>query len=309
MRKINWDSVAEELKKSSEKKFEKKVDTNLYQPKLENNSATVVMRFLPAPEGDVATHIAKVMNHSHKDPKTGKWLIAKCPQTNGRTEQCPICDYASREWKQGNKGIAKLFHKPSFFVNVLVIKDTNTPENNGKIFVYRLGKKLYEKIVNTMNPSEEDRDAGIEPIPVFDYEHGANFILKAKIVEFTNERTKEKETQVNYDESKFSTPSMISIDGKTPLKEKEVDALIEPKLISLKSYMTDELESYEKLTDRLNRFLGVTAQSSNKGSFEETMEDAEQEEKKQTRTTSFSPKSSDDEPSDEEFFRNLRDGN
>lgn len=305
MRKINWDNVVEELKSVEGKKFEKKVDVNLYSPKLVNDTATVVMRFLPAPEGDVATHIAKVMNHSHKDPVSGKWLIAKCPRTNGYGEKCPVCEYASEQWKGGNKKIAKLFHKPSYFVNVLIIKDSNTPENNGKILVYRLGKKLYEKIMNTMNPSEEDRAAGISPIPVFDYEHGANFILKAKVVSFVNEKTGEKETNLNYDESKFSTPSMISIDGKTPLKEKEVDALIEPKLISLKTYMEDDIDSYDKLYDRLNRFLGVKVTvSESSGDFEDTLAESSREEKSR-KTTSFTPKSEEPE-SDDDFFRNLR---
>lgn len=287
MRKINYDAIKDELA-NSEKKNYKKVDEKLYTPKLVNESAVVLMRFLPAPEGDVTSNIAKVLNHSYKDKNTGKWLITKCPRTNGWEEKCPICDYASDKWhndkyvgKAGNKKIAGLFHKPSYFANILVIKDINTPENNGKIFTYRFGTKLYDKLHGKMFPSDEAKELGEVPVNIFDYEHGANFTLKVKVVNYKDKETGESESNRNYDDSVFSIPSMISLDGKKPLTEAQVDEFIEPNLIPLKPYMEDDMESFEKISDRLNRFLGVQVSASSesapassgtvKGSFEETL--------------------------------------
>lgn len=250
-RKIDWDAVSKDMEVLTTKKtYERKVDTNLYSPKLKDGSADVVLRFLPTPEGDLNVPAAIVYSHAFQ--VNGKWVIAKCPQSLGKTHKCPICDEASNRWRSGNKSqlTKSMFHKFSAYVNVLVIKDLNTPENNGKVFVMRLGKKLYQKLIDKMNPSPEALEMGDEPIHIFDYWKGANFKLKIRTVDFVN-YAGEKDTTVNYDSSEFASVSKLGTDA-------EID-VIESKLIPLKTYIEDEQESLDKLQARLDRAFGESA--------------------------------------------------
>lgn len=251
-RKIDWDAVSKDMVMVNTKKtFERKVDTNLYSPKLKDGSADVVLRFLPTPEGDLDVPAAIVYSHSFQ--VNGKWVIAKCPQSLGKTHKCPICDAASNRWRSGNKSkvTKNMFHKFSAYVNVLVIKDLNTPENNGKVFVMRLGKKLYQKLMDKMNPSPEALEMGDEPIHIFDYWKGANFKLKIRTVDFVN-ASGEKDTTVNYDSSEFASVTKIGTDA-------EID-VVESKLIPLKPYIEDKQESLENLQARLDRAFGEAEQ-------------------------------------------------
>ena len=262
VRKIDWNVINDEMKNLGKKpekpKYEKKVDENLYVTKLKDGKSTVLLRFLPTPEGDLKMPIAEVHSHAYMS-ESGKWLIHKCPKTISKTAKCPTCDEASKNWNGGNQALAKkLFKTTRYFVNVLIIQDFNTPENDGKIFVMRFGKKLLEKINKKMFPSDEDIACGEEAIPVFDYENGMNFKLVIKEIEMKNEKTGKKETQLNYDSSEWSkVQTKISIDGKKSLSEAEINTLIEPNLIPLKPYTElDSNENYEALKVRLDKFLG-----------------------------------------------------
>lgn len=262
VRKINWNVINDEMKnlgkKDEKPKYEKKVDENLYKIKMKDGKSTVLLRFLPTPEGDLEMPIAEVHSHSYKSD-SGKWLIHKCPKTVSKTAKCPTCDHGSKLWNGGEKDNAtNFFKKTKFFVNVLIIQDFNTPENDGKIFVMMIGKKLLEKINKKMYPSEEDLACGEEAVNVFDYEEGMNFKMVVKEIVMKNTKTGKEETQRNFDSSEWSkTSTKISIDPKKPLTDAEINTLIEPNLIQLAPYVKlDSNENYEALKVRLDKFLG-----------------------------------------------------
>lgn len=262
IRKINYDAMAEEMKnlgqKAPTKTYEKKVDEHLYIPKLKDGMATVLLRFLPPPENDIPLLIAEEHRHAVKR-EDGKWLICRCPKTVSKTAKCPICEEGTSQWNAGNKNLAKeLFKKTKYFVNVLVINDINNPENNGKIFVMRIGKKLLGKINAKMYPSETDISLGDEAVNVFDYENGMNFKLVIKEIEMKNEKTGKNETTINYDSSEWSkTTTRIGSDPKKPFSDKEIEEFVEKNLIPLKSYVEAEQgTTYESLKKRVDWFFG-----------------------------------------------------
>ena len=292
-RTIDWNAVGAELKASTEKKkYVREIDPNLYEPKLNaEGSFDGIIRFLPSPAGE-NVQIATVYSHSFE--VNGKWLISKCPQTLGRTHKCPICEYSSSKWVRNpvkdspeefkNKETVKQFKKGSYYINVLIIKDNNSPENNGLVKIFRLPKKIYAKIVAKMNPSEEDVLAGESPEPVMDFVKGANFKLKIrskKVNGFTN-------LQKDYDLSEFASSSKIGPD--------EYIEEIDSKLISLLPYVQSEIETYEKLQGRLDRVLGVTTQSPSGQAVE------------RSSGSSNVVKDTSEEDEDDEFLRKLREG-
>jgi len=275
IRKINWESVANEMANVGKKGiFEKKVDTNIYKYKTKNGESTVLLRFLPAPIGDIELPYAEVFNHSYSN--NGKLLLEKCPQSMSKTNKCPVCEYGTKLWRNGDKEDAKqFFHQASYYVNVLIINDINTPENNGKIFVLKIGKGLFKKIKDKMSPSEEDIALGATAINVFDYEEGLNFKLKITEKKIIDNRTKKEIIVPNYDGSSFvDTPTKIGVDPKKPFTEKEIDENVEKKLIPLKPYIFDEVKDYVKLKERLNRVLGIESNETYSDGFEKSMENS-----------------------------------
>jgi len=298
VRKINWENVASEMSNVGKKPtFEKKVDANLYKYKAKNGESTVLLRFLPAPIGDIELPYAEVFHHSYE--ANGKLLLEKCPQSMSKTNKCPVCEYGTKLWRNGDKEDAKnFFHQVSYYVNVLIINDINTPENNGKIFVLKLGKGLFKKLKDKMAPSDEDVAMGAVAVNVFDYEEGCNF--KLKIAEKKIKSRKGDDIIVpNYDGSTWvETPTKIGIDPKKPFTEQEIEEKIEKNLIPLKPYIFDGQKEYSALQDRLNRVLGRSDESGeHSDGFEQTMA--------QGSSDKYAATNEDDE---KEFLKNLLGG-
>lgn len=196
--------LAEQLQQlSGSQKFEKDpAEWTITTDKAGNGSATI--RFLPAKgeNGEVVPFV-KVYNHSFKDPATGKWYIENCPTTLGRPyDDCPVCRSNGPLYEAGKNGdkasadlASKRSRKLSYWANIVVIKDENNPEAQGKVFKYRFGKKIFEKI-------QAMADSKIEEIPsmdVTDVFEGANFYLKVKQVSGF----------ANYDDSTFGPQSEL----------------------------------------------------------------------------------------------------
>lgn len=265
IRKVNYDALANEMKtlgqKAPTKTFEKKVDENLYKTKLKDGMSTVLLRFLPPLDNDIPLLIAE--EHRHAMTRAdGKWFSCRCPKTVSKSAKCPVCDEGSAEWNKGNKNFAKdLFKKTKYYVNVLIINDINTPENNGKIMVLRIGKKLLGKINSKMFPSDTDVALGDEAVNVFDYENGLNFKMVIKEIEMKNEKTGKNETTINYDSSEWSKSiTRIGLDPKKPFTDKEIEELVDANIIPLKSYIEPETNySFDSLKKRLDWFLGRTS--------------------------------------------------
>jgi hypothetical protein len=196
-RSNSLDKLLGEVKKENapqEKKSYK--DERLWKPEVDKSgNGYAVIRFLPAVEGEDMPW-AKVWNHAFQGP-TGQWYIENSLTTLGNND--PVSEMNSAYWNTGiesDKEIArKQKRKLQYFSNIYVVSDSKHPENEGKVFLFRYGKKIFDKIMDAMQPAFE----GETPINPFDFWEGANFKLKIRKVA----------GYWNYDSSEFETKSAI----------------------------------------------------------------------------------------------------
>ncbi|ADO99105.1 single-stranded DNA binding protein [Cyanophage S-RIM44] len=241
----NFDFLQKELTKSS---TEGGADERLWKPELDaSGNGYAVLRFLPAPEGE-ALPWAKVYSHAFQGP--GGWLIDNCLTTNG--DKCPVCAHNNGLWNSGvesDKEIArKQKRKLSYYSNIYVVTDPKHPDNEGKVFLYKFGKKIHDKILAAMQPEFQDET----PVNVFDFWEGANFKLKIKTVA----------GYWNYDSAEFDSPSALSAD------DDELETIYSQQH-SLEAFTNaSEFKSYDALEDRLNNVLGLRKAAVAAPSFE-----------------------------------------
>lgn len=169
--------------------------------KLEGDKAgngTATIRFLPKTDTDELPWV-RIFSHGFQGP-TGKWYIENSLTTLG--EQDPVSELNTTLWNSGveaNKKIAQnQKRRLSYIANVMIVSDPKHPENEGKVFLFKFGKKIFDKIMDKARPTFEDE----KPVNVFDFDQGANFKL----------RMRKKDGFTNYDESVFSDPSAIGDD-------------------------------------------------------------------------------------------------
>ena len=194
-----------------------------------------VIRFLPAPDGEDLPFV-KVYSHAFQGP--GGWLIDSCLTT--LKQKCPICEHNSGLWNSGmdsNKEVArKQKRKLTYMSNIYVVKDPTNPENEGKVFLFKYGKKIFDKLTEAMQPEFEDET----PIDPFDFWTGANFKLKAKNVAGYR----------NYDSSEFASQGAL-------LNDDDAMEAIWKKQYSLAEFVSpDQFKSYEEMKKRLDSVLG-----------------------------------------------------
>lgn len=247
------------------------VDDRIWKPQLDKSgNGYAVIRFLPAPDGEDLPW-AKVYNHAFQGP--GGWLIDSCLTSIGG--KCPVCESNSELWNSGsdaNKDLARTRkRKLSYYSNIYVVKDPSSPENEGKLFLFKYGKKIFDKIMAAMQPEFEDET----PINPFDFWEGADFKLKIKKVA----------GYWNYDSSEFTSPS--------PLLEGDDESLesLWKKQYSLNEFVNPEnFKSYDELKKRLDYVLGV--RGSSKTEDRETMEEEQSwESERRGETVSSMPES------------------
>jgi hypothetical protein len=213
-------------------------DERIYKAELDKTgNGFVVIRFLPAPEGEDVPW-AKMYSHGFQGPG-GSWFIENSLTTLGQKD--PVSEYNRTLWNSGNEKdketVRKQKRKLSYYSNIYVVKDPANPANEGKVFLFKYGKKIFDKIMEAMQPEFEDET----PINPFDFWQGANF--KLKIVK--------KDGYWNYDKSEF--------DRVAPLLDDD-DALeaIWKKCYSLSAVTApDQFKSYEELERRMNMVLGL----------------------------------------------------
>jgi hypothetical protein len=212
-------------------------DDRFWRPELDQSSnGYAVIRFLPACEGEDLPW-AKYYSHGFQGP--GGWYIENSRTTLG--EKDPVSEVNSKLWNSGvesDKDIARSRRRRTSYVsNIMIVSDPANPENEGKIFLYRYGKKIFDKIKESMQPEFQDEDA-INP---FDFWGGADFKLKIRRVAGF----------INYDKSEFSPP--------TPLIEGDDDGLerIWKQQYALSEFTNpDNYKSYDELKTRLNEVVG-----------------------------------------------------
>jgi hypothetical protein len=172
-------------------------DKNEWKLKDDNGVGTAVIRFLPSKNEANPSPFVKLVNHGFK--KNGQWYIENCTSTHGDFDSCPVCKYMNDNdsYNTNNAEYKLMKRKTSFWANILVIKDSAVPANEGKVFKFRFGQKIMDKINQMV---EVDTDIGEVPVDVTCPFDGANFVLKCKKVgEFKN-----------YDDSKFMNQTEIA---------------------------------------------------------------------------------------------------
>ena len=199
------------------------------------NNGYAVIRFLPAPDGEDLPFV-KVYSHAFQGP--GGWLIDSCLTT--LNQKCPVCEHNGQLWNSGidsNKEVArKQKRKLTYVSNIYVVKDPANPDNEGKVFLFKYGKKIFDKLTEAMQPEFEDETA-IDP---FDFWTGANFKLKAKSVAGYR----------NYDSSEFAAQGAL-------LNDDDAMEAIWKKQFSLAEFIApDQFKSYEEMKKRLEVALG-----------------------------------------------------
>ena len=215
------------------------VDDRLWKPVMDKSgNGYAVIRFLPAVEGEDMPW-AKVWNHAFQCP-TGQWYIENSLTTVGQND--PVSEMNSAYWNSGvesDKEIArKQKRKLQYFANIYVVEDPANPQNEGKVMLYRFGKKIFDKCMESMQPAFKDETA-VNP---FDFWEGANFKLKLRKVE----------GYWNYDKSEFESPSAL-FDNDDELEE-----------VWKKEYPLSEFtaptnfKSYDELKKRLDMVLAGT---------------------------------------------------
>ncbi len=199
-----------------------------------------VIRFLPAKEGEDLPWV-RYWDHGFKG-STGLWYIENSLTSIGQED--PVSEANSVLWNTGrdeDKATARERKRRLHYVsNVLVVSDPANPQNEGKVFLYRYGKRIFDKVMDVMQPQFADE----APINPFDFWEGADFKIKIRKVE----------GWVNYDKSEFSPSSALHNNDDTLLEETY------KKIYSLSEF-TDpgNFKSYDELKAKLNRVLGVDA--------------------------------------------------
>ena len=216
------------------------VDERIWKPVMDKTgNGFAIIRFLPAPKGEELPWV-KLWNHAFQGP-TGQWYIENSLTTINQND--PVSELNSKFWNSGvesDKEIArKQKRKLQYYSNIYVVKDSANPENEGKVFLYRFGKKIFDKVMETMQPAFEDET----PVNPFDFWEGANFKLKLRKVD----------GYWNYDKSEFEKPSAL-LNG----DDAELEALW-GKQHSLKEFTEPtNFKSYDELKTRLNTVLSGT---------------------------------------------------
>ena len=235
----NLDKLSKAIEKLNTSETPTKED-NFWKPEVDKaGNGYAVIRFLPQPsvDGDDALPWAKVFNHGFQGP--GGWYIENSLTTLNQKD--PVSEYNSQLWNSGieaNKEVArKQKRRLSYIANIYVVEDSKNPQNQGKVFLYKFGKKIFDKINEAMNPAFEDE----KPLNPFDMWEGANFKLKIRKVEGYQ----------NYDKSEFESPSALLND------DAKLEAIWK-KEYSLKEFLLPEnFKSYDELKARLDKVLGL----------------------------------------------------
>jgi len=213
-------------------------DTRFWKPEVDKSgNGYAVIRFLPAPQGEDVPFV-RVWDHGFQGP-TGKWFIEKSLTTIGQKD--PVSEYNTMLWNSGiqaNKDLVRKYKRRlSFYSNIYVVKDPSNPQNEGQVFLFKYGKKIFDKLNDMMNPEFEDET----PRNPFDFWEGADFKLKIRNVEGYR----------NYDKSEFDSPRALKDN------DEQLEKLWKTQH-SIKEFIDPEnFKSYDELKQKLYSVLAL----------------------------------------------------
>ena len=234
------EKLTEQVNKLNDKSSEKKSyeDTRFWKPTVDKaGNGMAVVRFLPAAEGEDMPWV-QLFSHSFQGP-TGQWYIENSLTTLNKKD--PVSEYNTMLWNSGvesdKETARKQKRKLQYIANVYIVKDPSNPDNDGKVFLFKFGKKIFDKLNDLMNPEFEDET----PVNPFDLWEGANFKLKIRKVEGYQ----------NYDKSEFDSPAALSED------DDELERIWKAQN-KLSEFITEgNFKSYDELKARLNKVLNL----------------------------------------------------
>jgi hypothetical protein len=298
---FNWEKIKGDIEK--ETKSKKKGDPRIFKPDWKAAIAKkkfYTLRFLPDKEGNPFAHY---YSHSFQYPASDgsqkKWYINNCISTFGWDPKCPICGKNSEYYNSAYESDKKLGkerqRQQNWISNILVVNDPINPENNGEVFLYRYGYKIYQKLETQMFPKETDlEDPDFEEFMPFDLFEGADFKLKIK----------KQGDYPNYDESSFSSPKPI-FNG----DEDKIDEIMS-KVYDLSEFTDPKnYPTVEETIKQVGHLLGVTPtlneedeedEDENDGNFEETETNNEADQEADQEDTNSQREVHDDSVDDEE---------
>lgn len=272
-------------------------DDRIWAPAVDKaGNGYAIIRFLPAKEGEDLPWV-RFWDHGFKGP-TGRWYIENSLTSIGQSD--PVGEINSVLWNSGNekdKEIARDRKRRLHYVsNILVLSDPANPDNEGKVFLYKYGKKLFDKIMDIMQPQFQDET----PVNPFDFWAGANF--KLKIRNFEGYR--------NYDKSEFEGASEMLGGDESKLEK------IYNSLYSLKDFIDpSNYKSYADLKRKLIEVLGaealggtMTAEASVETSTN-VSKTADETPAYSSKESQFETSSADDDDDSLSYFAKLAQGN
>lgn len=293
----NFEKLNQELSKlNSGGGFQE--DTRYWQPTVDSaGNGYAVIRFLPGQEADPFPFV-RLWHHGFKGP-TGQWYIENCLSTLKKDD--PVMEYNNILWnstdndKSPEREQARAQkRKLSYISNIYVVDDPAKPENNGKVFLFKYGKKIYDKLNELMNPQFEDE----KPADPFNFWDKDSVVFKLKIRKVEGYR--------NYDKSEFVGAGPLSDD------EEEMEKVYES-VHSLAEIVDEKnFKSYDELKKKLDKVLGLatTSLAPTNTKKEEVREELKEEDTpplKADPEPSIKSSSFADDDDDDDFFARIMD--
>ena len=208
----------------------KKDSDGYYQPAIDKSgNGSAVLRFLPELPGEDPW--VRLLNHAFQ--VDGKWFIEHCPST--LNQRCPVCEANAVLWQSGNTELVSIRKRKLYYIsNVLVVRDPKQPDNDGKVFLFKYGVKVFDKIKSALDPQFPDT----EPMNPFDEEEGAH--LRLRITQSNGFR--------NYDKSSFDGPSAIG-------DPEQVEGILSQRQSLAGIVAPHQFKSYDELKAKFDKML------------------------------------------------------
>ena len=199
-------------------------------------NGSAIIRFLPAPKGEDMPW-SRIWTHGFQGP-TGKWYIENSLTTLNQPD--PVSELNTQLWNTGaeaDKDTArKQKRRLSYYSNILVVSDPTNPENEGKVFLFRYGKKIFDMVQDQLKPEFPNQD----PVNPFDFWDGVDFALVARNVAGYR----------NYDKSKFASATRAVADT-----DEGIETIWEQQHSLAEIVAPDQFKSYDELKSKLNLVL------------------------------------------------------
>lgn len=229
--KMEFKKLAEKMSQEGKSNFE---DNRFWTPDIDKSgSGFAIIRFLPAIDGEETPY---VKTYSHGFKHGTKWFIENCPTTIG--QPCPVCDANSELWETGLKEnqdiVRRRKRQVRYISNIMVLSDAKRPQNEGKVFLYSYGQKIFAKLMSAIEPEFADET----PFNPFDFWEGAPFKLKIRQVEGFR----------NYDKCEFGECGVL-LDN-----DEQLEAIWKSQFKLQEFLQVNQFKPYDEIK---NKFLGI----------------------------------------------------